>query len=113
MVTCPCVRGVDECWCTVPVVRNGIFVQQQGSVLCMRLCFCLQFEEWEQHNALLGSYIKTQTTPRIFYLPKAHNKTTSELLESTKSEIAGTHFHVQQVLLVPSGRSGDVVCAVS
>ena len=53
--------------------------------------FCLQFEEWEQHYGLLGSYIKTQTTPQIFYLPRAHNKATSKLLESTKAEIAGTH----------------------
>lgn len=57
----------------------------------------VQFEEWEQHYTLLGSYIKTQTTPHIFYLPKAHNKKTTEQLDTTKLEIKGTYVQWKSI----------------
>lgn len=62
------------------------------------LYFCVQFEEWEQHYGLLGGCIKTQTTPRIFYLPKSHNKKTAEQLDATKLEIQGVYVHGYDVV---------------
>ena len=68
-------------------------------VICCVWCFCVQFEEWELHYGLLGGYIKTQTTPRIFYLPKSHNKKTTEQLDATKLEIQGTYVRTYYIVM--------------
>lgn len=43
-----------------------------------------RFNNWERSHKHLGKYIQTETKPKIFWLPKEHNKETERRLRGTK-----------------------------
>ena len=44
----------------------------------------------------LGIYIKTKTSPQLFYLPVEHNDKTLELLKNSSKETEGIVFILMQ-----------------
>lgn len=43
-----------------------------------------RFKNWEKTHRHLGGYIRTETKPRIFWLPRLHNSKTEQRLKETR-----------------------------
>lgn len=46
--------------------------------------------EWDEHDKLLGSFIRTNSSPAIYYLPAHHNVNTIKCLQDSKNKLEGT-----------------------
>lgn len=46
--------------------------------------------EWDDHDKLLGNFIRTNSSPAIYYLPAHHNVNTIKCLQDSKSVLEGT-----------------------
>lgn len=60
-----------------------------NNVVLLSFAINFQYEEWNAHDRLLLGYIKTKTTPPIFYLPAEHTPKTEKLFRETQSAIEG------------------------
>ena len=46
--------------------------------------------EWDEHDKLLSSFIRTNSSPAIYYLPAHHNVNTIKCLQDSKNKLEGT-----------------------
>lgn len=70
------------------------------------LCLCVQYDDWTMHDKKLLGYIKTKTTPHIYYLPVAHTSRTQILLTQSNQMAEGEverDYNITLVLMSTPG----------
>lgn len=70
--------------------RKNLYQQrrnQQDEVtrLQKKLMMAEMVTEWDDHDKLLGNFIRTNSSPAIYYLPAHHNVNTIKCLQDSKS----------------------------
>uniref|UniRef100_T1HKQ8 Pinin_SDK_memA domain-containing protein n=1 Tax=Rhodnius prolixus TaxID=13249 RepID=T1HKQ8_RHOPR len=66
--------------------------QQEIRQLEYKLMRMKQFSDWESTRKHLVNFIQTNTSPKIFYLPKSHNEKSKTLLEESRQRILSKIF---------------------
>ena len=68
-------------------IKHAKFINSFESML---MIFWMQHEDWEVLTEQLMYFIRTDSKPHIYFLPKTHTDETSKRLEQSKKTLQGT-----------------------
>lgn len=70
-------------------VKSKFFIVHCGWVVVTDSLHTTQHEVWEAHQMKLAKFIRTESSPTIFWVPRLHNARTSGLVRTTHDKITG------------------------